>query len=178
MKSKLENTTLVLFIICLDTEFWYLMLSFSRNLIVGLHWVQSVIKKWWPELSANGNTLKESFSEDKYALAMHFWYTCLLFCFAKPIYSPGEKDLYDNLLLLSLLSYHCRNLQAMRQQLKECWEDGTQLSSVPGTTGEIAKVDCCSFMLQIICLILACLCRFISHPLSPSLIFSIFIYRP
>ncbi|XP_062324366.1 KATNB1-like protein 1 [Osmerus eperlanus] len=68
----------------------------EEHLIVGLHWVQSVIKKWWPELSANGITLKDSFSEDK-------------------------------------------NLQAMRQQLKECWEDGTQLSSVPGTTGEMAK---------------------------------------
>ena len=76
----LTNTTLVLFIICLDTELSYLMSSFSRNLIVGLHWVQSVIKKWWPDLSANGNTLKDTFSEDKYALAMHCWYPCLLLC--------------------------------------------------------------------------------------------------
>lgn len=68
----------------------------EEHLIVGLHWVQSVIKKWWPELSTNGKNLKDSLSDDK-------------------------------------------NLQVMRQQLKEFWEEGSQLSLVPGTTGELAK---------------------------------------
>ncbi|CAB1339842.1 unnamed protein product [Coregonus sp. 'balchen'] len=70
--------------------------EYEEHLIVGLHWVQSVIKKWWPELSANGKSLQDSCSEDG-------------------------------------------NLQVMKQQLKEFWEEGPQLSLVPGTTGEMAK---------------------------------------
>ncbi|XP_038841073.1 KATNB1-like protein 1 isoform X2 [Salvelinus namaycush] len=68
----------------------------KRHLIVVLHWVQSVVKKWWPELSTNGKPLLDSCSED-------------------------------------------RNLQVMKQQLKEFWVEGPQLSLVPGTTGEMAK---------------------------------------
>ncbi|KAM9421389.1 KATNB1-like protein 1 isoform 2-T2 [Salvelinus alpinus] len=70
--------------------------KYEEHLIVGLHWIQSVIKKWWPELSTNSNSLQDSCSED-------------------------------------------RNLQVMKQQLKELWEEGPRLSLVPGTTGEMAK---------------------------------------
>ncbi|XP_045066060.1 KATNB1-like protein 1 isoform X2 [Coregonus clupeaformis] len=35
--------------------------EYEEHLIVGLHWVQSVIKKWWPE---NGKSLQDSCSED------------------------------------------------------------------------------------------------------------------
>lgn len=35
--------------------------------MVGLHWVQSVIKKWWPELSRNEKRLRDSRSEDRWA---------------------------------------------------------------------------------------------------------------
>ncbi|KAL0963143.1 hypothetical protein UPYG_G00350280 [Umbra pygmaea] len=71
--------------------------KYEEHLIVGLQWVQSVIKKWWPELSTNGRSLRDGCSEEK-------------------------------------------NLQNMKQQLKELWEEGPRLSLVPGTTGEIAKV--------------------------------------
>ncbi|CAB1342596.1 unnamed protein product, partial [Coregonus sp. 'balchen'] len=37
----------------------------KKHLIVGLRWVQSVIKKWWPELSANSKSLQDSCSEDR-----------------------------------------------------------------------------------------------------------------
>ncbi|MBN3274652.1 KTBL1 protein, partial [Polyodon spathula] len=37
---------------------------FEEYLIAGLHWVQSVIKKWWPELSANGASARDSHPED------------------------------------------------------------------------------------------------------------------
>ncbi|XP_010892498.2 KATNB1-like protein 1 [Esox lucius] len=70
--------------------------KYEEHLIIGLHWVQSVIKKWWPELSTNGKSLRDRSSEDK-------------------------------------------NLQVMKQQLKEMWEEGPRLSLVPGTTGEMAK---------------------------------------
>ncbi|XP_014061570.1 KATNB1-like protein 1 isoform X2 [Salmo salar] len=70
--------------------------EYEEHLIVVLHWVQSVVKKWWPELSTNGKSLLDSCSED-------------------------------------------RNLQVMKQQLKEFWVEGPQLSLVPGTTGEMAK---------------------------------------
>uniref|UniRef100_A0AAY4BS37 Katanin p80 subunit C-terminal domain-containing protein n=1 Tax=Denticeps clupeoides TaxID=299321 RepID=A0AAY4BS37_9TELE len=71
--------------------------KYEEHLIVALHWVRSVIKKWWPELSAN----------DKRAQ------------------NDGPND---------------GNIVVMKQQLKELWEEGGQLSLVPGTTGEIAKV--------------------------------------
>ncbi|XP_035631200.2 KATNB1-like protein 1 [Oncorhynchus keta] len=70
--------------------------EYEEHLIVVLHWVQSVVKKWWPELSTNGKSLLDSCSE-------------------------------------------YRNLQVMKQQLKEFWVEGPQLSLVPGTTGEMAK---------------------------------------
>lgn len=69
---------------------------YEEYLIVGLHWVQSVIKKWWPELSAKRRRPQDSRFDD--------W-----------------------------------NVQIMRQQLQELWEHKRDLSSVPGTTGEIAK---------------------------------------
>ncbi|KAJ8393527.1 hypothetical protein AAFF_G00060000 [Aldrovandia affinis] len=70
--------------------------KYEEYLIVGLHWVQSIIKKWWPELSANGRTSQKSCSDD--------W-----------------------------------NVQTMKQQLQELWKRGSELSLVPGTTGEMAK---------------------------------------
>ncbi|KAJ8399089.1 hypothetical protein AAFF_G00414680 [Aldrovandia affinis] len=70
--------------------------KYEEYLIVGLHWVQSVVKKWWPELSANSRSAQDSHSDD-------------------------------------------RNIQVMKQQLQELWERGSQLSLVPGTTGEMAK---------------------------------------
>ncbi|XP_035617165.1 KATNB1-like protein 1 isoform X2 [Oncorhynchus keta] len=39
--------------------------KYEEHLIVGLHWIQSVIKKWWPELSTNSNRLQDSCSEDR-----------------------------------------------------------------------------------------------------------------
>ncbi|KAG7461340.1 hypothetical protein MATL_G00209070 [Megalops atlanticus] len=78
--------------------------KYEEYLIVGLHWVQSVIKKWWPELSANGRG-------DGYS---------------------------DN-----------RNVEVMKQQLQDLWQQGSQLSLVPGTTGEIAKaIELCLSQLQ------------------------------
>uniref|UniRef100_A0A4W5RDC8 Katanin p80 subunit B-like 1 n=1 Tax=Hucho hucho TaxID=62062 RepID=A0A4W5RDC8_9TELE len=40
--------------------------EYEEHLIVVLHWVQSVVKKWWPELSTNGKSLLDSCSEDRY----------------------------------------------------------------------------------------------------------------
>ncbi|KAJ8007332.1 hypothetical protein DPEC_G00116430 [Dallia pectoralis] len=70
--------------------------KYEEHLIVALQWLQSVIKKWWPELSSNSKSLQDRRSEDK-------------------------------------------NLQVMKQQLMEMWEEGHRLSLVPGTTGEMAK---------------------------------------
>lgn len=38
-----------------------------------------------------------------------------------------------------------RNIEVMKQRLKELWKEGTQICSVPGPTGEQAKVRlyCC-----------------------------------
>ncbi|KAG7466376.1 hypothetical protein MATL_G00163960 [Megalops atlanticus] len=44
--------------------------QYEEYLIVGLHWVQSVVKKWWPELSANGRSTLDSHSDDKNIQAM------------------------------------------------------------------------------------------------------------
>ncbi|KAG5846862.1 KATNB1-like protein 1 isoform X2 [Anguilla rostrata] len=38
--------------------------KYEEYLIVGLHWVQSVIKKWWPELSVKSRSAQESCSDD------------------------------------------------------------------------------------------------------------------
>ncbi|XP_036405301.1 KATNB1-like protein 1 [Megalops cyprinoides] len=81
-----------------------LVSKYEEYLVVGLHWVQSVIKKWWPELSANGR-------------------------------GDGYSDY--------------RNVQVMKQQLQDLWQQGSQLSLVPGTTGEIAKaIELCLSQLQ------------------------------
>ncbi|KAJ8341465.1 hypothetical protein SKAU_G00337560 [Synaphobranchus kaupii] len=39
--------------------------QYEEYLIVGLHWVQSVVKKWWPELSANRTSTSDSHSDDR-----------------------------------------------------------------------------------------------------------------
>ncbi|XP_037306001.1 KATNB1-like protein 1 [Pungitius pungitius] len=39
--------------------------QYEENIMVGLHWVQSVIRKWWPELSKNEKRLRDSCSEDR-----------------------------------------------------------------------------------------------------------------
>ncbi|CAG03527.1 unnamed protein product [Tetraodon nigroviridis] len=70
--------------------------KYEEHIKVGLHWVQSVIRKWWPELSRKERRLQDSRSED-------------------------------------------RNIEAMKQRLKELWKEGTHICSVPGPTGEQAK---------------------------------------
>uniref|UniRef100_UPI003AB076A1 KATNB1-like protein 1 n=1 Tax=Centroberyx gerrardi TaxID=166262 RepID=UPI003AB076A1 len=70
--------------------------KYEEHIMVGLHWVQSVIRKWWPELSTNDKRLQDSCSED-------------------------------------------RNVEVMKQRLKDLWKEGAQLCLVPGTTGEMAK---------------------------------------
>lgn len=71
--------------------------TYEEHLIIGLHWVQSVIRKWLPELSTSGKSLPSSCSEE-------------------------------------------RNVEVLKQQLKDLWQEGGRLCSVPGTTGEMAKV--------------------------------------
>ncbi|KAL7871669.1 hypothetical protein SRHO_G00066520 [Serrasalmus rhombeus] len=73
-----------------------LLSKYEEHLIVALHWVQSVIKKWWPELYSDGKRLQDGCSDD-------------------------------------------RNVQAMRRQLLELWDEKSQLTSVPGAVGEITK---------------------------------------
>ncbi|KAI3363665.1 hypothetical protein L3Q82_001293 [Scortum barcoo] len=70
--------------------------KYEEHITVGLHWVQSVIKKWWPELSKNEKRLQDSRSED-------------------------------------------RNIEVMKQRLKDLWKEGARLCVVPGSTGELAK---------------------------------------
>ncbi|XP_008283053.1 KATNB1-like protein 1 [Stegastes partitus] len=70
--------------------------KYEEHIVVGLHWVQSVIKKWWPELSKNEKRLRDSCSED-------------------------------------------RNIEVMKQRLKDLWKEGARLCSVPGSMGELAK---------------------------------------
>nr|XP_020459698.1 KATNB1-like protein 1 [Monopterus albus]XP_020459700.1 KATNB1-like protein 1 [Monopterus albus] len=70
--------------------------KYEEHIVVGLHWVQSVIKKWWPEISTSEKRLRDSCSED-------------------------------------------RNIEVMRQRLKDLWKEAVQLCSVPGSTGELAK---------------------------------------
>ncbi|KAB5539906.1 hypothetical protein PHYPO_G00094550 [Pangasianodon hypophthalmus] len=43
---------------------------YEVHLTVALHWVQSVVKKWWPELSSNGKTLQDRCSNEKNVQAM------------------------------------------------------------------------------------------------------------
>ncbi|XP_029281833.1 KATNB1-like protein 1 [Cottoperca gobio] len=70
--------------------------TYEENISVGLHWVQSVIRKWWPELSKNEKRLRDSCSED-------------------------------------------RNIEVMKQRLKDLWKEGARSCLVPGSTGELAK---------------------------------------
>ncbi|XP_061843132.1 KATNB1-like protein 1 [Nerophis lumbriciformis] len=69
--------------------------NYEEHLIAGLHWVQSVIKKWWPELSKTDKRLRDSL---------------------------------DN-----------RNIEVLKQRLKDLWKDGARLCLVPGSTGDLAK---------------------------------------
>ncbi|XP_053737619.1 KATNB1-like protein 1 [Synchiropus splendidus] len=39
--------------------------KYEQHLLVALHWVQSIIRKWWPELSKNEKQLQDSCSEDR-----------------------------------------------------------------------------------------------------------------
>lgn len=70
--------------------------QYEAHINVGLHWVQSVIKKWWPDLSKK---------------------------------HKSERACCPD----------ARNMEVMRQQLKDLWKDGARLCSVPGSTGELAK---------------------------------------
>ncbi|XP_069564666.1 KATNB1-like protein 1 isoform X2 [Brachyistius frenatus] len=70
--------------------------KYEEHIMVGLHWVQSIIRKWWPELSKNEKRLRDSCSED-------------------------------------------RNVEVMKQRLKDLWKEGTRLCLVPGSTGELAE---------------------------------------
>ncbi|XP_026197552.1 KATNB1-like protein 1 isoform X2 [Anabas testudineus] len=70
--------------------------KYEEHILVGLHWVQAVIKKWWQELSKNEKQLRDSCSED-------------------------------------------RNIEVMKQRLKDLWKEGTRLCLIPGSTGELAK---------------------------------------
>ncbi|XP_017267270.1 KATNB1-like protein 1 isoform X2 [Kryptolebias marmoratus] len=69
--------------------------KYEEHITVGLHWVQSVIRKWWPELSKSEKRLRGSCSED-------------------------------------------RNVDIMRQRLKDLWKEGARLCLVPGPVGELA----------------------------------------
>ncbi|CAB1335143.1 unnamed protein product [Coregonus sp. 'balchen'] len=68
--------------------------QYEEHLVVGLGWVQSVLRHWWPELSASGRTDTQSMDG---------------------------------------------NVRVFKQQLKEFWNQEPNLSSVPGSAGEIAK---------------------------------------
>ncbi|KAK2855949.1 hypothetical protein Q5P01_004684 [Channa striata] len=70
--------------------------KYEEHILVGLHWVQAVIRKWWLELSKNDKQLRDSCSED-------------------------------------------RNIEVMKQRLKDLWKEGTRLCLAPGSTGELAK---------------------------------------
>ncbi|XP_053470174.1 KATNB1-like protein 1 isoform X1 [Ictalurus furcatus] len=47
-----------------------LLRRYEVHLTVALHWVQSVVKKWWPDLSSNGKTLQDCCSNEKNVQAM------------------------------------------------------------------------------------------------------------
>lgn len=46
-------------------NYYNFYLFLDRHVTVGLHWVQSVIRKWWPELSKAEKRLQDSCSEDR-----------------------------------------------------------------------------------------------------------------
>lgn len=70
--------------------------KYEEHVMVGLHWVQTIIKKWWPELSKKEKRLRDSRSED-------------------------------------------RNIEVMKQRLKDLWKEGSHICLLPGSTGELAK---------------------------------------
>uniref|UniRef100_A0A3Q2P7S2 Katanin p80 subunit B-like 1 n=1 Tax=Fundulus heteroclitus TaxID=8078 RepID=A0A3Q2P7S2_FUNHE len=70
--------------------------KYEEHITVGLHWVQSVVRKWWPELSKAEKRLRGSCSEE-------------------------------------------RNMDVMKQRLKDLWKEGSRLCLVPGSVGELAK---------------------------------------
>ncbi|MFT7801991.1 KATNB1-like protein 1-like [Arapaima gigas] len=39
--------------------------QYEEYLTVGLQWLQSVLRKWWPELSVNGRRAPDSHCDDK-----------------------------------------------------------------------------------------------------------------
>ncbi|XP_047244058.1 KATNB1-like protein 1 isoform X4 [Girardinichthys multiradiatus] len=45
--------------------------KYEEHITVGLHWVQSVIRKWWPELSKAEKRLQDSCSEDRWEYRYH-----------------------------------------------------------------------------------------------------------
>ncbi|XP_068610027.1 KATNB1-like protein 1 [Brachionichthys hirsutus] len=69
--------------------------KYEEHIAVGLRWVQSVIERWWPELSEDEEKLRDGRSED-------------------------------------------RNVEVMKQRLKDLWKEETRLCLVPGSTGELA----------------------------------------
>lgn len=69
---------------------------FEEHILLALRWLQSAVKKWWPELSKNDKRLQDSCSQD-------------------------------------------RNVEVMRQRLKDLWKEAPQLCLIPGSTGELAK---------------------------------------
>lgn len=70
--------------------------KYEEHISVGLHWVQAVIRKWWPELSRKDKQLQDGCTED-------------------------------------------RNVDVMKQRLKDLWKEGSRLCAVPGSTGDLAK---------------------------------------
>ncbi|XP_028996900.1 KATNB1-like protein 1 [Betta splendens] len=71
--------------------------KYEEHILVGLHWVQAVIRKWQLELAKHEKQLRDSCSED-------------------------------------------RNIEIMKQRLKDLWKEGTRLCLIPGSTGEQAKL--------------------------------------
>lgn len=55
-----------------------LNLSFLRHIMVALHWVRSVIRKWWPELSNTEKRLRDSTSEDRWVVHVQRKFNTLL----------------------------------------------------------------------------------------------------
>ncbi|XP_054910406.1 KATNB1-like protein 1 isoform X3 [Poeciliopsis prolifica] len=70
--------------------------KYEEHIMVALHWLQTVIRKWWPELSKAEKRLQDSCSED-------------------------------------------RNVDVMKQRLKDLWKEGSLLCLVSGSVGELAK---------------------------------------
>ncbi|XP_039598002.1 KATNB1-like protein 1 [Polypterus senegalus] len=72
--------------------------SFEEYLVVGLHWVQSVIKKWWPELSEKGKCTSDGHPEDRNIQVMkkhlhELWEHGCHLCFAPGTTGELAKDI-------------------------------------------------------------------------------------